>query len=134
MGGTLAPRLCSLEGARIGLLSTGKRNCDLLLGAIGDLLVERHGARPAERWTKPSVYRFSPRTRLEEIQRSCDAAVVGMGDCGHGSACTFHDVFWLEEHGIAPHEAVVEAVLARAKTTSTMLTEAEILAVVRSVA
>ena len=37
-GANLAPRLKTLENKRLGLLSTGKRNCDLLVAEIGDLL------------------------------------------------------------------------------------------------
>ncbi len=96
----LAPRLETLEGKRLGLLSTGKRNCDALLAELGRLIGERYRLADVKTWRKPSVYRMSPRKRLDEIAGQCDAVVAGLGDCGHGSSCTFHDVFWLEEQGI----------------------------------
>lgn len=42
--------------------------------------------------------------------------------------------FWLEEHGIEPTDEVVQAVLARAKSTKTSLTEQEILDIVATAA
>ena len=41
--------------------------------------------------------------------------------------------YWLEEHGIDASDDVVDAVLAHAKATNAMLTEAEILEVVAGV-
>jgi len=95
-----ANRLDSLDGKRIGLLSTGKTNCDLLLTNIGALLQQRFEAASHRLWTKPSVYRFSRLPFLQDVAANSDAVVVGLGDCGHGSSCTFHDVFWFEEQGI----------------------------------
>ena len=76
----LAPRLKTLDGARLGLLSTGKKHCDSIVGAIGELLGERYGLASIQSWSKPSVYRFSPRKRMEEIKEQCDAVVAGVGD------------------------------------------------------
>jgi hypothetical protein len=98
--GKLAPRLDTLDGKRVGLLSTGKRNCDELLDEIGRLLGERFNLASIRSWRKPSVYKFSPLKRLRELSDACDAVVAGLGDCGHGSSCTLHDVYWLEEVGI----------------------------------
>lgn len=76
----LAPRLKTLDGARLGLLSTGKRNCDLLVAAIGEQLGKRYRLASIQMWTKPSVYRFGSRKRMEEIKEACDAVVAGVGD------------------------------------------------------
>ena len=59
--GTLAPRLTTLDGARLGLPSTGKKHCDLFVGEIGELLGEQFDLASTQSWSKPSVYRFSPR-------------------------------------------------------------------------
>jgi 2-isopropylmalate synthase len=37
-------------------------------------------------------------------------------------------MFWLEQHGIPPSEPIVDRVFAKAKSSTTVLTEAEILA------
>jgi len=96
----VAPRLKTLDGVRLGLLSTGKKNCDLLLDSIGGLLAADYNLAAVRRWTKPSVYRYGSRRRLEEVKAESDAVVAAIGDCGHGSSCTFHDVYWLEEQDL----------------------------------
>ena len=79
-GATLAPRLKTLDNKRPGLLSTGKRNCDLLVAEIGDLLAGRYRLASVRSWTKPSVYRYGSRKRMDEIQQESDAVVAGVGD------------------------------------------------------
>lgn len=76
----LAPRLKTLDGQRLGLLSTGKRNCDLLVAELGDLLAHRYRLASMQMWTKPSVYRYGSRKRMEEIKAQSDAVVAGVGD------------------------------------------------------
>jgi Obg family GTPase CgtA-like protein len=100
VSGSLAPRVETLDGQRLGLLSTGKKNCDALLEQIGDLLEERFDVAGRRMWTKASVYKFGSLRQMTEIKETCDVVVAGLGDCGHGSSCTLHDVYWLEEQGI----------------------------------
>ena len=76
----LARRLSTLDGKRLGLLSTGKRNCDLLVAEIGDLLGDRFRLASIRSWSKPSVYRFGSIRRMEEIKENSDAVVAGVGD------------------------------------------------------
>ena len=78
--GELAARLSTLDGKRLGLLSTGKRNCDALLDEVGRLLSDNFNLAAVHTWRKPSVYRFSPLRRLNEIAEQCDAVVAGLGD------------------------------------------------------
>lgn len=78
--GRMARRLKTLEGARLGLLSTGKRNCDELLAEIGSLLGERYRFASVKSWRKSSVYKVAPRRKLDEMVAQCDAVVVGVGD------------------------------------------------------
>ena len=80
LAGAMAPRLSTLDGKRLGLLSTGKRNCDVLLDEIGALLSDAFDLAEVHTWRKPSVYRFSPLRRLNEIAERCDAVVAGVGD------------------------------------------------------
>ena len=76
----LAPRVKTLDGVHLGLLSTGKRNCDLLVAEIGDLLADRYRLASVQSWTKPSVYRYGSRKRMAEIKEQSDAVVAGVGD------------------------------------------------------
>ena len=77
---SLAPRLETLEGKKIGLVWNGKPNGDKLLNEIGDLLKERYP-------TAETVFRrvsFSgvklPPGELEAIAKDIDAGVFASGD------------------------------------------------------
>ena len=78
--GRMATRLETLDGMRLGLLSTGKRNSDQLLAEIASVLGEKHRLAEVRSWRKSSVYKISPRRRLDEIAEQCDAVVAGVGD------------------------------------------------------
>ncbi len=76
----MAPRLETLDGARLGLLSTSKRNCDELLSEIAAVLSEEHRFTEVRSWRKSSVYKNCPQRKLDEIAEQCDAVVAGVGD------------------------------------------------------
>ena len=78
--GRMAPRLETLDGVRLGLLSTGKRNCDELLAEIASVLGEEHRFAQVRSWRKSSVYKNSPQRKLDDIVEQCDAVVAGVGD------------------------------------------------------
>ena len=78
--GRMATRLETLDGARLGLLSTGKRNCDELLAEIASVVGEEHRFAEVRSWRKSSVYKTSPRRKLDEIAEQCDAVIAGVGD------------------------------------------------------
>ena len=78
--GRMAPRLETLDGACLGLLSTGKRNCDELLSEIAAVLSEEHRFAEVRSWRKSSVYKNCPQRKLDEIAQQCDAVVAGVGD------------------------------------------------------
>ena len=104
----LAPRLTSLEGARLGLFGTrpggsSKATEDsvyALLDAIGNQLDTWFGlsSRPTFRRAVAGVR--SPSEVLDEAAQACDAVVLGIGDCHHGSAANFTDVWELEARGV----------------------------------
>lgn len=76
----MARRLKTLEGARPGLLSTGKRPCDELLAEIASLLGEQYRFASVKSWRIFSVYKAAPRRKLDEMVAQCDAVVAGVGD------------------------------------------------------
>ena len=78
--GSLAPRLKTLDGVRLGLLSTGKRNCDELLAEIASVLGETYRFADVKSWRKSSVYMVAPQRKLDEIVEQCDAVIAGLGD------------------------------------------------------
>lgn len=98
-GSQLAPRLPSLNGARVGLIDNGKPNANLLLDAIARRLSAR-GAGASTVFVKENVGIPVDAATLDEIRESCDFVVAALGDCGSCSAGTAQDSLVLERHGI----------------------------------
>jgi len=76
----LAPRLTSMEGITLGLLSNGKTNADKLLEMIAGELgaVARLNGVVSKR--KGSAGNNCPPDLLEDMLEKCDAVVTGLGD------------------------------------------------------
>ena len=75
---TLAPRLASLAGKRVGILDNGKANAGTLMLAVAKILQERYGAGEIVKRDKPVAGPPSPEA-LEALAR-CDLALVGSAD------------------------------------------------------
>lgn len=105
---SLAPRLKTLEGKRLGLYlarpggssKQTERSVYELLRAIAALVVEQQHMNGAREWRRPSASRRSPLAMLDEIAAESDAVLMGIGDCHHGSACSLTEVWELEERGV----------------------------------
>ncbi len=70
----------SLRGARVCLIDNTKRNADLLLQAIGDLLRERYSvAEVIHRRKANASVPIDPAT-VEELKGVCDFAIAAVGD------------------------------------------------------
>src|SRR6185295_7453832 len=74
---TLARRLPTLRGARIGILDNSKEFSDLVLKGVADALRRDHGVAEVRVWRKDYLGRPSPFAR--EMAGSCDAVVNGVG-------------------------------------------------------
>jgi hypothetical protein len=76
--GTLAPRLTSLEGARIGLWSNMKINANELLDDVEQILREEHGIASTQR----GFYNAGREMRFDEWGDidGCDAVILTHGD------------------------------------------------------
>ncbi|MCS7174063.1 MAG: hypothetical protein N0A24_12010 [Armatimonadetes bacterium] len=77
---SIAPRaLRSLEGLRVGLVDSGKRNADRFLQALGDRLRE-WGVSEILLLRKPNPTLPAPPELLEELSGKCAFVVHGVGD------------------------------------------------------
>jgi hypothetical protein len=72
----LAPRLRSLQGARIGILDNHKEFSDLVLRGVAQKLQREHGVA-VRFWRKDYLGRASPYAR--EMAAGCDAVINGVG-------------------------------------------------------
>ena len=104
----LAPRLKSLEGARLGLYLARpggssrqtERSVYELLRKIGALIEEAYPIAAVRKWHRAHASRRSPLEMLDEVAAESDAVLMGVGDCHHGSACSLTEVWELEQRGV----------------------------------
>ena len=77
--GDAAPRIPTVAGAVVGLLSNGWRSFDAITESYAALAVEKYEAREAVIRPNPSASSGTPQETMEELARRCDAVVVGIG-------------------------------------------------------
>jgi hypothetical protein len=77
---SLAPRLASLRGKRVGLLDNSKSKANNMLEAVAALLDARYGFAGIVRHRKPSASKPAAPEAIDELARTCDLVVVGVGD------------------------------------------------------
>ena len=75
-----APRLVSLAGTRVGLIDDSKRNADVLLEELADILRTRYEIAGVKWHRKPSASRPADPEALKELVEECDSVVVAIGD------------------------------------------------------
>ena len=74
---TLAPRLATLAGARIGILDNCKEFADLVLGGVAEVLRRDYAPREVRFWKKS--YLGIPAPFIAEMAAGCDAVINGVG-------------------------------------------------------
>jgi hypothetical protein len=105
----LATPRARLQGATIGLLENTKQNASLFLDELGKLLVERYGVAAVLPRTKVAFALPMPDELLAELAGTCQAVVVGVGDCGSCSGSAVADGVALERRGIPAAVVCTEA-------------------------
>jgi hypothetical protein len=75
-----APKLASLEGLTIGLLSNRKLNADLMLRETAALFAERHGCRVATLVEKNNASAPAGERRIAALIERSDFLITGLGD------------------------------------------------------
>jgi hypothetical protein len=76
----LAPRMVSLEGARIGLIDNRKRHSDVFLARLQELLRERYGVAGFQYYTKDGASIATPPEVLADMAKNCDAVIHAVAD------------------------------------------------------
>jgi len=77
---TLAPRLADLTGIRLGLLDNMKANAALVLQTLAEQLRSQHHLGEVSTFSKSYFGTPVEEDRAQEIARSCDAVLAGVGD------------------------------------------------------
>jgi len=77
---TMAPRLTSLTGLRIGLLSNSKLNADLILRETADCFVRDHQCEVIDLIGKPHASKPAPADSLAVLAQKSDLLITANGD------------------------------------------------------
>ncbi|MBI2203482.1 MAG: hypothetical protein HYU41_06500 [Candidatus Rokubacteria bacterium] len=75
---TLAPRLASLAGKRVGILDNSKANAGTLMLAVAGRLRERYGVTDIVKREKPVA--GPPKPEVLDALSQCDFVLVGSAD------------------------------------------------------
>ncbi len=75
-----APRLPTLAGARVGLIDDSKRNADVLLEELAEVLRTRYEIAEVRWHRKPSASKPADPAAIRELAASCDSVIVAVGD------------------------------------------------------
>ena len=77
---TYAPRVAELRGKRVGLLDNSKSNANKMLDAMAAILDTQYGFAEIVRYRKPSASKPVAPEVIEDIGKTCDFVIVGVGD------------------------------------------------------
>ncbi len=75
-----APRLASLAGTRLGLIDDSKRNADVLLEELSELLRTRYEIASVKWLRKPSASRPADPEALSQLVEDSDSVIIAIGD------------------------------------------------------
>ena len=75
-----APRLSSLAGTRLGVIDDSKKNADVLLEELVEILRTRYEITDVKWHRKPSASRPADPAAVRELAEHCDWVMIGIGD------------------------------------------------------
>ena len=75
-----APRLASLAGTRLGIIDDSKRNADVLLEELAEILRTRYEITEVKWHRKPSASRPTDPKALKELTDQVDSVIIAIGD------------------------------------------------------
>lgn len=75
-----APRLPALAGTRLGIIDDSKRNADVLLEELAEVLRTRYEISDVKWHRKPSASRPADPAAIRELAEYCDSVIIAIGD------------------------------------------------------
>jgi hypothetical protein len=75
-----APRLPILAGTRLGIIDDSKRNADVLLEELAEVLRTRYEISDVRWHRKPSASRPAAPAAIRELAEHCDSVIIAVGD------------------------------------------------------
>jgi hypothetical protein len=77
---SLAPRLSTLQGKRVGLLDNSKSKAGKMLDTVAAILDTTYGFTAIVRHRKPSASKPADPAVINDLASTCDLVVAGVGD------------------------------------------------------
>ena len=75
-----APRLPSMAGTRLGIIDDSKKNADVLLEELEEILRTRYEISDVMWHRKPSASRPADPAAVRELAEHCDWVMIAIGD------------------------------------------------------
>jgi hypothetical protein len=75
-----ARRLASLAGMRLGVIDDSKKNADVLLEELVEVLRTRYEISEVRWHRKPSASRPADPAAIRELAQQCDSVIIAIGD------------------------------------------------------
>ena len=75
-----SPRLPTLAGTRLGIIDDSKKNADVLLEELAEVLRTRYEITEVKWHRKPSASRPADPAAIRELTENCDSVIVAVGD------------------------------------------------------
>lgn len=75
-----ARRLASLAGTRLGVIDDSKKNADVLLEELVEVLCTRYEISEVRWHRKPSASRPADPAAIRELAQQCDSVIIAIGD------------------------------------------------------
>ena len=75
-----APRLPTVAGIRLGIIDDSKRNADVLLEELAEILRTRYEISEVKWHRKPSASKPADPEAIRELVESCDSVIIAVGD------------------------------------------------------
>jgi hypothetical protein len=117
---SMAPRLSSLRGARVGIVDNAKHMALPLLKALESILKTEYGVASFNYYRKENASIPMPRDAMDAMAKASDAVVHGVADCGSCITWGLHDSVAFEKLGVPAVNVITAgfslAAKARART------------------
>ena len=76
----MAPRTETLDGQTLGVIWNGRPYGDRVINAVVDMLRQKYSFETVVFRKKPYIGNLAPTEIQEDIIKSCDAVITGVGD------------------------------------------------------
>lgn len=118
---SIAPRLRSLRGARVGIVDNAKRMALPLLKALESILQTEYGVASFSYFRKENASIPMPKDAMDAMAQASDAVVHGVADCGSCVTWGLYDSVQFEKLGVPAVNVTTTGFIGAAKVRARTL-------------